>query len=142
MTGGSQAITAPGFAPELAVFWEALANRSLLLPWCERCDFPIWYPRSHCPQCGSGDVAWVGATGRGRIYSYTIDRRRSRAAPEPPVTPRVIAYVELDEGPRIIAHIVGCPPEAVRIGAPVQLSFPASADDGLPLVRFQIRAER
>ena len=37
--------------------------------------------------------------------------------------PYVLAYVELDEGPRLMTNIVGCEPDAVEIGMPVTVDF-------------------
>lgn len=42
-----------------------------------------------------------------------------------------VPCVEPDEGPRLLANVVGCPPESVRIGMPVRLEFRGEAD-GLP----------
>ena len=44
-------------------------------------------------------------------------------------------YVELAEGPRVIANVVGCDPESVRIGQPVAVRF-ETGDDGSPIYRF------
>jgi hypothetical protein len=37
--------------------------------------------------------------------------------------PYVLAYVELDEGVRMLSNIVDCAAEAVRIGMPVEVVF-------------------
>ena len=37
--------------------------------------------------------------------------------------PYVVALVTLDEGPQMMTNIVGCPPEQVKIGMPVQVTF-------------------
>ena len=37
--------------------------------------------------------------------------------------PYVLAYVELDEGVRLLTNIVGCAPDDVRIGMPVEVVF-------------------
>jgi uncharacterized protein len=49
--------------------------------------------------------------------------------------PYVVAYVELDEGPRVLTNIVGCDPDSVTIGAPVQVVF-EHGDDGRVAYRF------
>ena len=38
--------------------------------------------------------------------------------------PYVLAYVELDEGPRVLTNIVGCDPADVRIGQPSSPTSP------------------
>ena len=49
--------------------------------------------------------------------------------------PYVIAYVELDEGPRVMTNIVSADPETVTVGAPVQVVFETN-DDGDAIPRF------
>ena len=50
--------------------------------------------------------------------------------------PYVLAYVELEEGPRIMTHIVGCEPEAVEIGQDVAVDF-APCKNGLAVPIFR-----
>jgi len=56
-------------------------------------------------------------------------------------TPFVLAYVELDEGPRVMTNIVDCDPEQVAIGDRVQAVFQEATDrdgnPGPPLLRFR-----
>ena len=40
--------------------------------------------------------------------------------------PYVLAYVELEEGPRVLTNVVGCEPADVRIGLPVVADFATS----------------
>lgn len=42
----------------------------------------------------------------------------------------MLAYVELDEGVRLLTNIVGCAPTDVRIGMPVEVVF----EDVTPLI--------
>ncbi len=47
--------------------------------------------------------------------------------------PYVLAYVELEEGPRLMTNIVGADPELVFVGQPVQVVFePAGDGDAVP----------
>ena len=49
-------------------------------------------------------------------------------------SPYVVALVELDEGPRLMTNVVGCPPESVTVGMPVQVTWePLSDGRNLPL---------
>ena len=113
----------PSVHPNLETqqFWDATEREQLLLPRCTACEVVIWYPREHCPACGSKDIEWFAASGRGTVYSFTITRRMpgrwGKAAPF------VLAYVELDEGPRIMTNIVDCDPETVAVDQPVEVVF-------------------
>lgn len=105
---------------ESAPFWQALREGRFVLPRCDACERWHFYPRALCPHCRSRQVRWVPATGRGTVYTYTINRQP--AGPEFAATvPYVIALVTLDEGPRMLTRLVDCAPDAVTIGARVVL---------------------
>jgi hypothetical protein len=130
---------APVPSPETEVFWDATAEGRLLLPRCRACGYTIWYPRAMCPSCASTDIEWVDASGRGFVYSFTVVRRGEGAYRES--TPYVLAYVELEEGPRMLTNVVDCAPDGVRIGQPVEVAF-HDTGEGHALPRFRpARAE-
>ncbi|OJZ76032.1 hypothetical protein BRW65_00825 [Mycobacterium paraffinicum] len=135
MTAAGLPVPAPSVTEETREFWEGLTKSRFLLPRCSGCASWIWYPRGFCPGCGSLDTAWQEASGRGRIYSYTVVRKSGLPGWSEAV-PYVIAYVELDEGPRVMSNIIGCDPDAVTIGSPVRVVMPAD-DNGHALFRFQ-----
>ncbi|MEL7158996.1 MAG: OB-fold domain-containing protein, partial [Actinomycetota bacterium] len=97
---------APRTNEDSAPFWAATAEGRLTLQRCRSCETVIWWPRSLCPQCASFDLDWFTASGRGTVYSYTVVHR-SQGRTWNEVTPYVLAYVELDEGPRLMTNIVG-----------------------------------
>ena len=66
------------------------------------------------------------------MYSYVVYRRTYH--PGMPA-PYVVALIELDEGPRLISNVVGCPPEDVEIDMSVRLRFESAGDFLLP--RFE-----
>jgi hypothetical protein len=80
-------------------------------------------------------LEWAPASGRGEVYSYTTVFRPPTRDFQPDV-PYVVAVVELTEGVRVISHIVDCPPDRVRIGMPVEVSFERVSDEiALPQFR-------
>src|SRR5277367_994800 len=119
MNEGDLPAPAPAVMPETAAFWAATARGELLLARCPACGAVIWYPRGLCPDCGSTSVEWVAASGRGTVYSFTVVRRGEGRYRE--AVPYVLAYVELDEGPRMLTNIVDCPTEDVRVGQSVEV---------------------
>jgi uncharacterized OB-fold protein len=128
---------APVVLPEVKVFWDATAEGRLLLPRCQDCQTLIWYPRPFCPACGSLHVGWEQASGRGTIYSYTVNRRGAGDLPEyRTVGPYVLAYVDLAEGPRVMTNIVDCDPDSVAIGQAVEVVF-HDTGQGTALPRFR-----
>ncbi|MEU0302932.1 Zn-ribbon domain-containing OB-fold protein [Streptomyces sp. NPDC006175] len=123
----------PTVVPETEQFWAATAKGTLLLPQCAACATIIWYPKGICTGCGSLDIGWTEASGEGEIYTFSISRRGEGDYRE--AGPFVLAYVELDEGPRVMTNIVGCSPESVRIGLRVRAVFDDTGE-GTALVRF------
>jgi uncharacterized OB-fold protein len=120
--------------PDNAEFHDGLGEGRLLLPRCDSCATVIWYPRHHCPACGSNEVSWFQASGRGTVYSFTIVRRGP-----PPFDgsgPYVLAYVELEEGPRVLTNILADPAE-VQMDARVEAVIDR-AEDAPPLLRFRL----
>jgi uncharacterized protein len=118
------------FDPSLAPFWDGLAASRVVLPHCTSCAEWIWYPRSWCPHCGCLEVEWAETSGRGHVYTFAVVRRgegdyRDHA-------PFVLAYVDLDEGPRVLTNVLA-DPDAVRIAMPVRAAFPVG---GARLLRF------
>jgi uncharacterized protein len=117
------------------VYWEGLAQGELRIQRCDACSRHVFYPRSICPHCFSDRLSWVTATGKGKVYSYTVAHQAfgSFAAE----VPYVIAVVELEEGVRMMTRIIGAPRERVKIGASVGVTF-ASVGEGLTLPYFQL----
>jgi hypothetical protein len=116
-------------------YWDATAEGKLVLPRCNACGVVIWYPRTVCPQCSSTDVGWFEASGKGSIYSYTLVRRAG--GPWREVVPYVLAYVELEEGPRVLTNIVGAQPADLDVGRAVEAVF-EDTGEGNALVRFRL----
>jgi uncharacterized OB-fold protein len=124
----------PIVTAETEPYWTAAAQGRLVLPRCTACTNVIWLPKGFCPACGSLDVEWFDAAGTGTVYSYSIPRRgRGQYGA---AMPYVLAYVELDEGPRMITNIVGCDVDDVHIGMPVTVVFdPTKSGHALPRFR-------
>ena len=118
---------------ETKPFWDATAQGILVLPKCDNCSAVIWFPRAFCPACSGTSVSWIESSGRGTVYSFSITRKGAGVWSD--VGPYVIAYVELDEGPRVLTNIVGCPVDQVSIGMSVRVVFDQTAE-GPAVYRF------
>ena len=134
-------VIAPPYSPEAAPFWAAAAEGRLVLPRCDACATVIWYPRSWCPACGSDTVTWTELSGRGTVYAVTVLRRGM--GPWADAAPFAVAYVELEEGPRLLTNVVTDRPDGVRIGDAVVATFVALPDlpEGSPaqaILRFAV----
>jgi uncharacterized protein len=131
---GSLPAPAPPVTPETREFWAATAAGRLLLKRCLDCASVIWYPRVICPDCSSLRTEWFAASGSGRIYSYTVNYRGEGAYQDS--APFVLAYVELEEGPRIMTNITGAEATALAVGLPVEVVF-SDTGAGSALPRFR-----
>lgn len=124
----------PPFDDDTAPYWRAAARGELLLPRCPACGLYVWYPRPLCP-IDLSPVEWRPAVGRGTVYSHTVVHRGERAFGG--TAPFVLAYVELEEGPRMMTNVVGCDPAEVHIGLDVRAIFdPIDGLDDVALPRF------
>ncbi len=123
---------APVLDAESAPYWEGTRQGRLLVQRCRQCGRSQLYGRAHCVAC-RGPVEWVPASGKGTVYSYTvIHQNPSRSFRH--LIPFVVALVDLDEGPRMMSNVVGCPPESVEVGSRVRVTFePVSEEASLPL---------
>lgn len=130
-----QPITSP--SPDGARFWEAAARHRLELPYCPSCEATFFYPRILCPTCGSREIIWVGATGRGTLYSFCVHYQSSVPGLAESM-PFATALVDLEEGPRMMAFLIGVPsdPEQIRCGVDVKVEFLDLAD-GHTVVAFR-----
>ncbi len=125
-------VTPPAPTPDDTPFWAALAESRVVLPRCLSCQTWIWYPRTFCPACHTREVEWLEASGRGRVYSFTVSTRGVGAWADR--APYVIAYVELDEGPRVLTNLVDVAPDEVSIGQVV--TAVVQLDGDAPALRF------
>ena len=112
---------APTVTPDSVAFWDATSEGRLVLPRCRSCNEFIWYPRFFCPRCSSTDLEWCQVSGRGTIYSFTITRRGMGDYKD--AGPYVLAYVQLDVGPRMLTNVVDCDEANLEIGLPVEVVF-------------------
>lgn len=126
-------VPAPVVTTTTKAFWDATAEGRFVLQRCDSCATVIWFPKNHCPECAGTSLGTFDCSGRGTVYSFTIIRKVGNAYKE--AVPFVVAYVELEEGPRVMTNIVGCEPEQVRVGMPVTMVF-HDTGQGNALYRF------
>ena len=110
----------PEISEEALPFWQGARDHRLMMQRCGQCGKYQWFPTAMCRFCQSDRMVWEEADGDGVVYSYTVTHRGSVAAFK---TPYVIAIVELPNGVRLMSNIVGCAPDAVKVGMPVKVCF-------------------
>jgi uncharacterized OB-fold protein len=114
-------------------FFDAAKENKLLIQKCGSCGKYQFYPRKLCKHCGSPDVEWVEASGKGVVHTYTVIHRGMPGWREE--GPYVAAIVELDEGARMTTNIVDCPASDVTIDMPVEVTFVDEGQYVLPRFR-------
>lgn len=118
--------------PSVEAFWAAAEQRTLVYGRCRDCTAISFYPRPHCTTCLGRSVELAVSDGIGSVYSLTTVRvsgdRVMRAR-----VPYVVALVDVDEGFRMMTHLVG-DGAPYRIGERVEVCWD-TIDDG-PLRPF------
>ncbi len=112
-----------------AAFNRYLAEHKLMASRCPTCDALYLPPHAICPQCQGDALAWTELSGRGKLAAFTsifvapsgmIAEGYSRD------NPYVAGVVELDEGVKISARILGVDarnPAAIQVGTPLSVEF-------------------
>jgi uncharacterized OB-fold protein len=127
--------TNPRLVPDLTdanrPFWTGGAQGELLLPRCEPCDRWLDPGEPSCERCG-GALVHEAVSGRGTVFAFTVN---AQAWTPDLAVPFVVALVELEEQEdlRLPTNIVGCEPDAVRIGMPVRVLFEHQGEAYVPL---------
>ena len=91
---------------------------------CVDCGMIIAPPSGSCYGCGSSNMEWADVSGKGKLVSFTV----IHIAPDDFVeeVPYYIAIVELEEGTRVSARLLGfdpLKPEEIVLGIPVILDY-------------------
>jgi uncharacterized OB-fold protein len=115
-------------------FWEATREKAFRYQKCADCGTVVWHPRAHCTGCTSSNLQWHTASGGGTLYSYSVVRQSYHPFFRTQV-PYAIAWVDLDEGPRVLSNIVGVedPTTQLSCGQRVALTWEAHEDLNVPL---------
>lgn len=121
-------------------FWTGGADGELRFLRCRACRTWVHPPSPRCPACLGSELAVEAASGRATVVSVTLNHQPWVPAPDHPYA---IALVELPEqaGLRLMTNVVGCAPEAVRIGMPVQVTFEQHDEVWIPLFEPTAGAE-
>lgn len=117
---------------DTAAYWQAVQEHRLTYQVCGNCGRVVFYPRAHCPHCGSQDLSVHDSAGAGTVYSFTVIRQTPDPAFKPDV-PYVVALVDVAEGFRMFTRLQA-EPESLEIGQRVNLEW--LTRDGMELPVF------
>ena len=116
-------------------FWEAAKKHKLALQKCDDCG-KLWAPNGPvCPHCFSQKYTWTNLSGRGKIASWVVFHKLYHPGFAADI-PYNVAFVELDEGPRLIANVVGIKNKDLKIGIKVEVTF-EDVNDEISIPKFK-----
>ncbi|MBL8776078.1 MAG: Zn-ribbon domain-containing OB-fold protein [Acidimicrobiales bacterium] len=125
--------------PDTEPFWEATKEHELRFQVCDACEGVVFYPRAHCTHCTSTELSWRTSAGTGTIYSFSVVRRSLHPS-FLDLVPYVVSWVDVDEGFRLMTHIVDVDPDdphsGLEIGARVIVSWIDRGTVNLPGFRI------
>lgn len=117
----------PAGEVDAAAFWSALDDGTLLVSVCGACGHRWLPPLATCPQCGSRDVTSAPAAPSGSLYSWTV----IHLAADPVYaaeTPYTVGLVELDDGTRLYARVVGVAHDDLRDSLRLRVGIDATGE--------------
>lgn len=117
-------------------FWAATKDRQLKYQRCDDCGTVVFYPRHHCTSCLGDHLSWHVASGRGTVYTFSIVRKAEHPFFRNRV-PYAVAWIDLDEGPRLLSNIVGVADvtKDLKVGQKVMVDWEAHDELSLPLFK-------
>ncbi len=92
------------------------ARGILRVPICRATGAALHYGHSCLPDA----VTWVDASGRASLYAFTVLWQAHRAQMKVPYN---VAWVELEEGPRLVSAVVVDDMRRLRVGMPLVAHF-------------------
>ena len=117
-------------------FWKATRDKRLTYQVCDDCGAVNFYPRRHCISCLGNSLTVRDASGRGKVYSFSVIRQSYHPFFRN-VVPYAVAWIDLEEGPRLLSNVVGVedPLQDISIDMPVMVEWEEHEDVCIPLFR-------
>jgi uncharacterized protein len=115
-------------------WWTAIQDHTLMVNTCRSCERKSLYIRPFCPHCWSEEVELTPASGRARLYTWSVIHQN--AAPFDSSTPYVLAMVDLAEGPRVMTVVHNCAVEELQADMELTLAF-RDEEDGFTVPVFE-----
>ncbi len=117
-------------------FWEGTREKALRYQKCDDCGTVVWHPRAHCTGCTGCNLSWHTASGKGTIYTFSVVRQSYHPFFRTRV-PYAVAWVDLEEGPRLLTNVVGVedPTTELNCGQPVVVEWEEHEALNIPLFR-------
>jgi uncharacterized OB-fold protein/acyl dehydratase len=100
--------------------FDGYRKHELRVPQCQNCKRVFFPPSPRCAVCGSFDMGYLVASGKGHLYSHSTVHY-----PQVPgfTYPVAVGLVELVEGPRMVTDLIGIRGEQLQIGMPLEVDW-------------------
>jgi uncharacterized protein len=125
----------PALTQDNAFWFEGARQHRLLIQRCKECGTLRHPPRPMCAECRSYEWDVVDASGRGTVYSFVVNHYPQVPAFDYPLA---VGLIELEEGTRLVANVIGVEPGDISIGMPVEVEW-VDHDPDLSLPAFRPR---
>lgn len=110
-------------------YWREMPQRYRYeAAWCLGCGKIHFPPRLVCSQCRGTKFKTVVLAPEGTLETYTVIRVAPSGFGDE--APYAVGVVKLDDGVKIMAQIVDCEPEELKIGCRVRREFRKVQQDG------------
>ena len=112
-----------------STFNKFLGAHKLMASHCTNCHQTFLPPRAICPNCHSDQMEWVETSGKGKLAAFTsvyVGTTAMNAEGFDRNNPYATGIVELDEGVKISARLVGVDaknPANIKIGTSMCVEF-------------------
>lgn len=123
----------PALTQDNAFWFEGARQHRLLIQRCKQCGTLRHPPRPMCSECRSYEWDVVDASGRGTVYSFVVNHYPQVPAFDYPLA---VGLIELEEGTRLVANVIGIDPGEIRVGMPVEVEW-VDHDPELSLPAFR-----
>lgn len=121
----------PAVTADDAEFWNGGLDGTLRIQRCDSCTLFQLPPGPVCHRCLSREVRYETVSGRGTVYSYTINYQPWLPHLTEPFAIVVVELIE-QERLRLVSRLVDVDVGDVHIGMPVRVSFDVVGEVALP----------
>ena len=122
--------------PDTGPFWRLTAEGRLCYQRCDDCGEVVFYPRRHCTGCLGGNLSFHDSAGQGSIYTFSVVRQSYHPFFRT-LVPYAVAWIDLDEGPRMLSNVTGVtdPGSQLSVGQRVVVEWEQHEGLAIPLFR-------
>ena len=112
--------------PIMRPFWEG-ARAGKLMQQRDRVTGVVHWPPKPLYWKGGNRLEWFEASGRSQVYSYVVGYEPFLPAFRH-LLPHIMVLVQLEEGPRLVGHMVNCRPDQMAFGMRLRVVFKRLTD--------------